>query len=54
MEPKKRIIIWTCCGIRYSEYIVPADEVAMTIGNLFMNEWSHFGQDGDRIEIYDV
>ena len=53
MEPKMRIV-WTCNGNKYDERIVPADEVAMTVGNLFLDEWNHFGQDGDSLEIYEV
>lgn len=53
MENKMKII-WTCHGRKYDERIVPADEVTMIIGMLFIDEWSSFGQDGDRIEIVEV
>lgn len=53
METKMKII-WTCCGAIYDERIVPADEVAATIGTLFMGDWCCFGQHRDKIEVYEV
>lgn len=47
-------IIWTCNGSQYDECIVPEGDVAMTLGILLANEWNHFGQDGDKIEIVEV
>jgi hypothetical protein len=53
METKMKII-WTCCGAIYDERIVPADEVAVTIGTLLMGDWCCFGQHRDKIEVYEV
>lgn len=53
MENKMKII-WTCNGKKYDEYIVPADEVAETIGMLIIGFWSSFGQDGDKIEVVEI
>lgn len=53
METKMKII-WTCNGKKYDERIVPADEVAETIGMLIIDDWMSFGQDGDKIEVVEV
>lgn len=53
MENKMKII-WTCNGHKYDEYIVPADEVAESIGLLLYDKWICFGQDGDKIEIVEM
>ena len=53
MESKMKII-WTCNGIKYDEVIVPADEVAESIGLLLYDYWKCFGQNGDKIEIVEV
>ena len=53
METKMRVV-WTSCGEIYDERIVPADEVAVTIGTLLMGDWCCFGQHRDRIEIIEM
>ena len=53
METKMKIV-WINCGAVYDERIVPACEVADTIGILLMGDWCCFGQHRDKIEIIEM
>lgn len=54
MEQKEVQIKWTNNGATWYVFTVLEDEVVPRIVELLANEWSSFGQDGDKLEIVEV